>query len=159
MASVPYKDERGPLTISMRSSDSGAMFCSAAPPMVPGLMRTPSMSTTVWLLSVPRVNREVVWPGPPLRAISRPACCCSSSLTSLASERSMSLRVITMTGAPTESSGTGVRVAVMMVSSSSSCANATGQAESGRDGERQLRRTNCGSLIQAFPCTPAWQLR
>jgi hypothetical protein len=31
----------------MRSSDSGARFCNAAPPIVPGLMRTPSMSTTV----------------------------------------------------------------------------------------------------------------
>ena len=60
MASVPYREERGPLTISMRSMDSGAMFCNAAPPMVPGLMRTPSTSTTVWLLSVPRVNSVVV---------------------------------------------------------------------------------------------------
>ena len=49
---------------------------------------------------------------------------CSSSLTSLASDRSMSSRVMTMTGAPTASSATGVRVAVTTVSSRSSCAKA-----------------------------------
>ncbi len=48
------------------------MFCSAARPMVPGLMRTPSTSTSVWLLSAPRMNTAVVWPGPPLRPRSRP---------------------------------------------------------------------------------------
>ena len=45
---------------------SGVTFCNAGSPIVPGLMRTPSTSTSVWLLSAPRMNTEVGWPGPPV---------------------------------------------------------------------------------------------
>ena len=90
----------------------GGMFCSAASPMVPGLMRTPSTSTSVWLLSAPRMKMAVVWPGPPLRPRSRPAWKRSSSVTSVAALRSIAARSMTMTGASTSSIGVGMRVAV-----------------------------------------------
>ena len=75
--------------------------------MVPGLMRTPSTSTSVWLLSAPRMNTAVVWPGPPLRPRSSPAWKRSSSVTSPAALRSMASRSMTITGASTSSSGVG----------------------------------------------------
>ena len=72
----------GPSRSRCARSVDGGMFCSAARPMVPGLMRTPSTSTSVWLLSAPRMNTAVVCPGPPLRPRSSPAWKRSSSLTS-----------------------------------------------------------------------------
>ena len=91
---------------------AGGMFCSAASPIVPGLMRTPSTSTSVWLLSAPRMNTAVGWPGPPVRPKSTPAWKRSSSLTSPPAPRSIAARSMTITGASSSSSGVGMRVAV-----------------------------------------------
>jgi hypothetical protein len=76
----------------MRSTIDGGMFCSAATPMVPGLMRTPSTSTSTWFDSVPRRNSEVCWPGPPRRVGSMPARKRSASATSAPGRRASSSR-------------------------------------------------------------------
>ena len=47
IASVPYKEDLAPLTISILSIISGLIFCSAAPPIVHGLILTPSIRTRV----------------------------------------------------------------------------------------------------------------
>jgi len=166
MASLPHSVERGPFTTSMRSIASGAMFCSAGTPIVPGLMRTPSTSTTVWSLLVPRVKSDSSWPGPPLRAISRPAWRRSSSPTSVTSERSMSSRAMTNTGTAIASSGSSVRVAVTTVSSIGVPAAAeddragAGTSAATADVVAQTAasavRTSGRIIVEASPCTPAW---
>ncbi len=90
IASEPYRVERGPLTTSTRSTNSGATFWIAAVPMVPGFMRRPSTSTSTWFDSVPRTNSEVCWPGPPRRATSTPGTKRSASPRSAAGVRTRS---------------------------------------------------------------------
>jgi hypothetical protein len=59
-----------------------------------------------------------------------------------------------MTGAPTESTGTGVRVAVMTVSSSSSCARTVDDERAAAT--HKTTRDETMFFMIAFPCTPAW---
>ena len=132
-ASEPYSVERGPLTISMRSIMSGARFCSAAPPAVAGLTRTPSISTSVWFDSPPRMNADVSWPGPPLRPMSMPAWKRSSSAMSPACAARICVRSMTMVAAPIRDCGCGVRLAV--TSTGSSATGASPLAEGGSEGE------------------------
>jgi hypothetical protein len=66
----------------------------------------------------------------------------------------MSARVSTITGAPTESTGTGVRVAVMTVSSSSSCAKRVDDERAAAT--HKATREEMMFFMTAFPCTPAW---
>ena len=79
------------MTTSTRSTNSGAMFWIAAVPIVPGLMRRPSIRTSTWFDSVPRRNSEVCWPAPPRRATSTPGTKRSASPRSAAGWRISSL--------------------------------------------------------------------
>ena len=138
---------------------SGVTFCSAGKPMVPGLMRTPSISTSVWLLSAPRMNTEVGWPGPPVRATSTPAWKRSRSAASFAALRSMVARSITMTGASTSSSGIGTRVAVTTTAGTDavpSAAVATDAASASASAlARRTERTTDESVCMTIGPTPS----
>ena len=47
MASEPHNAARGPLTISIRSTNSGAIFCIFVDPKLAELIRTPLSNTNV----------------------------------------------------------------------------------------------------------------
>ena len=94
MASEPYRLERGPRTISMRSICSTGMLCNAALPEVAEPTRTPSISTSTCLSLLPRMDTEVLLPRPPLLVTLTPARRCSSSGTLPACWRSISSRVM-----------------------------------------------------------------
>ncbi len=104
------------------------MFWIGAPPSVPGLTRTPSISTVVWSLSVPRRNTAAGWPGPPARATSTPGCPVSNAARSVLSERSISSREITITGTASSSTAVARRVAV---TTTVFCESAAGAVPSG----------------------------
>ena len=152
IASLPQSAERGPLTTSMRSTMSGVTFCSAGKPMVPGLMRTPSISTSVWLLSAPRMNTEVGWPGPPVRATSTPAWKRSRSAASFAALRSMVARSITMTGASTSSSGIGTRVAVTTTAGTGAVLSAAVATDAASASTSALARRTERSTDESVSC-------
>lgn len=96
MASEPYRLERGPRTISMRSTCSIGMSWKAVVPSVAEPTLTPSTMTSTWSASVPRRNTEVVLPRPPLLAIETPAAPRIKSCTERACRRSISGRVMTV---------------------------------------------------------------
>ena len=156
----------------MWSISSGAMFCSAATPSVPGLMRTPSTSTSVWFEFAPRMNAVVVWPGPPTWAMSMPAWKRSRSPTSGASERSISARSITMTGASDSKAVSASRLAVtttrskagLAASSPASPESPAGVAAAAHSGvadstdrtDRDRKRDARLCMDGSPPCSPAW---
>ena len=112
IASAPYRLERGPRTISIRSIVSRGRSCSAGVPFVTEPMRTPSTSQSVWSDSAPRTNTEVTLPRPPPPAMAMPSTPASSSSTVRACVRSMSARWMTVTEDSAASSGCGRRAAV-----------------------------------------------
>src|SRR5690606_5015562 len=149
IASVPNSAERAPFTVSTRSITAGAMCWIAAAPTVPGLMRTPSIRTSVWLLSVPRRNTEVACPGPPCRPISSPASKRSSSARSDAIDCSISCRVITCTGTIASVTGIGERVAVTIMLSSGS-----GRSAPAAVTETKTRRANTARIAGVCMLSP-----
>ena len=74
----------------------------------------PSTRTSVWLELVPRRNRVLAWPGPPVRAMSTPAWRDQQVDQVGRLAGSMSARVSTVTEASTSSTATSLRVAVTM---------------------------------------------
>ncbi|CAM5426752.1 hypothetical protein RLIN73S_04343 [Rhodanobacter lindaniclasticus] len=62
IASAPYRLERGPRTISIRSICSTGSCSNAARPLATEPIRTPSINTSVCEELVPRRNSEVCWP-------------------------------------------------------------------------------------------------
>ncbi|MFO1425833.1 MAG: hypothetical protein U1F11_02445 [Steroidobacteraceae bacterium] len=104
--------ERGPRTISMRSTCSSGMSWNEASPALVEPTRTPSMSTSVWSDSAPRTNTVLGLPMPPLLVTETPATPRSSSSTSCAWRRSMVVRSMTVTEASVLASGSGTRRAV-----------------------------------------------
>ncbi len=136
MASEPYRLERGPRTISMRSICSTGMSSKGVVPRVAEPTLTPSISTSTWSDSVPRSSTEVDLPGPPLLTTSRPGTPRSRSWTDCAWRRSISWRVITVTEASVWSAVSAVRLAVTTTGSSSTAgtewAPSSSQAAAGR---------------------------
>ena len=65
IAAEPYRLDRLPRTISMRSIASSAMPPTAAAPLVPALSRTPSTSTSTCEEFAPRTNSDAAVPRPP----------------------------------------------------------------------------------------------
>jgi len=112
IASAPYRLERGPRTISMRSICSTGICSSEASPAVTEPIRTPSISTSVWVELVPRRNSEVCAPSPPAWAKLTPGSPVSRSATEIGCNRWMSARVITVTEDSASSTVMAVRVAV-----------------------------------------------
>ena len=97
-------------------------------PVVADTTRTPSISTTDWLLLVPRMNSEDWRPSPPLLANSMPASRDNSSGRLVGPALAISSRVITDTSRVRLAACTGVRVAVTTVSATS-VAGAPAKAE------------------------------
>ena len=91
---------------------------------------TPSMSATVWSLSAPRMNTDVVVPMPPLRVKVMPGTLRNRSTTVSLWRRRIASASMTETDCPTSDSGCSVRVAVMTTASSatagSRCENENG---------------------------------
>ena len=123
MASEPYRLERGPRTISTRSISEIGRSWNETRPEVAEPTRTPSISTSTWSDSLPRTNIVVSLPSPPWLAMLMPARPRSRSASDVAWARRISSRVMISTGASAASAVTAVRVAVTMMSSSSSPAS------------------------------------
>jgi len=113
MASEPYRLDRLPRTISMRSTLSRLTPPRTAKPPIAVFSRMPSTSTSTCALPAPRANSEVWLPGPPVRVNCRPGCRASSSGSEGACVRSMSSRVMSVTGASKSAKGCSVRAAVI----------------------------------------------
>ena len=105
------------------------------------------------MLSVPRMNIDVAWPGPPLRPMSIPASSRNSSARSFANDSSISSRVITVTGTIASSNGISVRVAVTMIVSPG--ARSAAFALAGID--RQASMTAGGSRQVFIQCSSAYR--
>jgi len=129
------------------------MFCSAALPIVPGLIRTPSTSTRLWFDSLPRMKREVCCPGPPVRAISRPLCRRNASAMSAAGSRSSSSLGMTSTEASASLVGIAVRVAVTSTGSMVSPSASPGDNNSA--GRMAAMRGGRFRMTDIVPRTPA----
>jgi hypothetical protein len=74
-------------------------------------MRTPSTSTTFWLLLAPRKTLALV-PAPPLRAISMPRWRCSRSMMEPAPDAAICSALMLMVSLMASFSACGVRAAV-----------------------------------------------
>ena len=112
IASEPYRLERGPRTISMRSISSTGRSCNAVRPEVAEPTRTPSIRNRVWSDSAPRMNSVVSLPRPPWLTSEMPARPRSSSGSERAWLRSICSRSITSTAASESSTVIAVRVPV-----------------------------------------------
>ena len=109
-------------------ASSGTAFQLAAP-LVEELMRTPSSSTTTWLLLEPRRKTLVLAPALPFREISMPGWRWSTSATDPAPERAISPAWMTVVWAMTSDARCGLRAAVTMtVSMGVEAANVHGAA-------------------------------
>src|SRR5690348_642326 len=115
IASEPYRLENGPRTISMRWIWSTGMSWIAVRPALAEPTRIPSTSTSTWSPSVPRRNSEDCLPGPPLLLIAMPGVTFSRSCSDDGCNRSIWLRVITVTGTSVASWVCAVRVAVTTI--------------------------------------------
>ncbi|MNO97854.1 hypothetical protein D3C76_895760 [compost metagenome] len=104
----------------MRSISSTGRSWNAVLPAVTEPTLTPSIITSTWSDSVPRMNSAVVLPGPPLFARDTPGSLRSSSGTDLAWLRSISARSSTLTEARLCETLCSVRVAVTSWSSRAS---------------------------------------
>src|ERR1700739_4978956 len=96
------------------------MISKGALPSVAEPTRTPSMSSSVWSESAPRMNTELCCPRPPALSMLMPARSASRSCTEDTWRASMSSRVSTVEEKNDWSSGSGMRAAVT-ISCCSSC--------------------------------------
>src|SRR5690625_1793636 len=128
MASEPYRLERGPRTISMRSTWSTGICAHGASPAPTDPMRTPSTSTNVCAELVPRKNNDVCWPRPPELARLTPGKPDNTSSNDCGCSRSISPRVTTVTAARVSLAGCAVRVAVTTTGPSDDACKGAGAA-------------------------------
>src|SRR6056297_2948794 len=147
IASDPQRAARGPRTISTRSITEGSRISQVNAPVPLAAARTPSISTSTWLELSPRMKTLVWPPGPPLRAMSIPASSRSSSSRSGAWLRSISSLSITEARAGTEMALCSMRLAVIMMGSSSQAVS----AEAGRKTEtRESPAATARRVIAVF---------
>src|SRR5690606_11168668 len=133
IASEPYRLERGPRTISMRSIWSTGRSWNAASPALTEPTRTPSTSTSTWSASAPRINTLLSLPGPPWLPMSMPARPRSRSVRLRAWLRTISSWSMTWAGNRLSARATPVRVAVTTTSSRSVAAAPSATASDGAD--------------------------
>jgi hypothetical protein len=112
IASAPYRLLAGPRSTSMRSICASGRCSSALVPVVAELTRTPSISTTTWLVLLPRRNTPLGCPGPPVMLSSAPAWRCSSSARPTGPARAIWSASITTRSATGLSAACGTRLAV-----------------------------------------------
>ena len=123
----PYRLETLPRTISTRSTWSSMMCWSAVEPTPASSMRTPSISTRVRALVLPRSESgEGTEPMPPVCAISNPASLRSSVGRSTACESRISFSVSTVVCGMASRRRCCVREAVTTTASSWAKYKATG---------------------------------
>ncbi len=118
IASDPYRLDRLPRTISMRSIESVATPPRLAAPSSTLLIGTPSTSTSTWFELLPRTKSDACEPCAPLRPISMPTWRPSRSTRSRDWVASMSARVITVTLGSASATACAPRAAVTTTGSS-----------------------------------------
>ncbi|MNP17968.1 hypothetical protein D3C76_1104200 [compost metagenome] len=101
----------------MRSISSTGRSWNAVSPALTEPTLTPSISTSTWSDSAPRMNSVVFLPGPPLLLRVTPGTLRSNSGTDCAWLRSISSRSITLVEARLARTGRSLRVAVTTCSS------------------------------------------
>ena len=117
-ASLPYRAEAGPLRISMRSIMSTGMVSQLGLPVVAEPKRTPSINSTVWRASAPRMLTLLFLPNPPLALNWTPGARPRISASVRPVDFSMSARLMTTTSLTNSSVRWLVRDAVTTVPAS-----------------------------------------
>jgi hypothetical protein len=113
IASEPQSIDCGPRKTSIRAMSSAYNCVKSNPPLVAvgSVSRMPSITTTLWLGSAPRIRKLVTWPNPPVRATLIPGIVTSTSLSATGCRWSSAGWSITVTVELTRSASTGVRSA------------------------------------------------
>lgn len=137
----------------MRSMESSGRVSQVKTPVPSADARTPSISTSTWLLLLPRRKMDVCPPGPPVRAMSKPASSLSRSLMSRVALFSMSARVITLTSARVASSPCSNREAVTITSGCRIGSSASTEPPMAADRKHRERR-NMKDSPNAHPRKP-----
>ncbi len=126
MALDPYSALCGPRTTSIRSKrPTGSVLTSYAPSIAGLFTGNPSIITSVWLASPPRILMFSKFPGLPFRWTSTPGSPWRASPTSTAPSSSISSRVTTLTEEACSETFSSMRVAVTTTGSVSTGPAAT----------------------------------
>ncbi len=141
MASLPYTADREPRSTSTRSIWSTLRNCRPLSPEVALAMRTPSTSTSVCAVLVPRMKRPGKLPRPPVGATCTPGTRLSRSMTLLGCRRSISARVNTVFAALVAVRDSTCRLALMSTSGSF---RASSRSDASRGRGRQSRVARVG---------------
>ena len=131
---------------------------SKPPPVEEGSFScTPSINTTVWSLSAPRMKTDVGWPTPPLRARVMPGVRTSRSAMPADCDSWIAAASITVTELPTLERGSGARLATTTTSSRPSSVVAAAVVSACAMGPaRQAARTPSFKSRRCFKRVAPW---